>query len=223
MYKLVQGSSESPVTLRALIPVRFVGKIIGPRGRIHQQLEYDCDVKMYFDEQGANVRDRLLSIAGQPPSLGAAFRHVLQQVQSDILHNEFNNREKFSVKFLIPSLLVERLKAKPSQLIPDGCILHEIAEENHCRLVIHPDPLPNTTEHTMDVIVSRLQKDHLGYFERAVTHIAEQFRAHRFESMSPYNVYFSNNPTDHHDAENHDDSDEYCTFTAEEMKVTYHA
>ena len=131
------------------------------------------------------------------------------------------------MKFLIPAELAACLQATPSKVIPDGCILHEIAGENYCRIVIEPQPLPNSTEHLMPIIVSRMQKDHLDYFERTVTRIAHQFRMNRFQSMSPTNVYFSSNAAEFKNQQgdpNEDeeyDSDEDCFFTPKDMQITY--
>ncbi|ORX55021.1 hypothetical protein DM01DRAFT_1407072 [Hesseltinella vesiculosa] len=185
MYKLAR-TDKTPVTLRALIPQRQVGKIIGTHGQRHQKIESGYQVKMYFHDVGDRY-GRLCSIGGSPYNVACAWRDVLELIFDYVTIESYF----VYIAFLIPGELAAHLQLIPSSLGDGGCILHEISDKSKCRIVIEPKPLPNTSEHIMRVSVNTMTAHCYKMFETAVTGIAQQFRIHRYKALSPHNIYFT--------------------------------
>ncbi|KAI9497456.1 hypothetical protein BDB00DRAFT_936276 [Zychaea mexicana] len=180
---------RNPITLRALIPPKQVGALIGFHGQVHQQLQDLYNVHIYVFGW-SDKRGRLTHVFGSPEAVAKMWR--------DGLFRMYGSRESalygqnFQISFLVPTPLVEWLE--------ETNVLERIHTITNGKTnVTGPElALENTTEHELTISINSMDPELMNMFEKAVYILALQFRERPDLAMSPYNVYYLPSVQEHH-------------------------
>ncbi|KAG2227651.1 hypothetical protein INT45_004693 [Circinella minor] len=170
---------ENPITLRALIPNKMVGSLIGKQGYIHKQIQDIFNVHVYILAWGDQY-GRLTSVFGSASSVSQAWRDALFRMHGSGEGMFYG--QLFQIAFLIPAPLV-------NHMIKSN-FLEKIHNETKTGIQLKGAPMENTTDHLLTITIGSMEVALLNSFEKAVNMLALQFQENPDKAMSPYNIYY---------------------------------
>ncbi|KAF7723079.1 hypothetical protein EC973_002363 [Apophysomyces ossiformis] len=208
--QLIADDTEgSPVTMRALLPYRRAGALIGIQRSVQFRIQEKYRIRLNFHSE-ADEFGRLVSVVGRLDNVSRAWREAMVLLFGG--GHRLNYGEKLGVNLLIPLALSSKLRSTRVLTRPDGshyraqCSLAEIAKLTGATLFLKKDVLPNTTEQVLQVSIERLDPQRLDGFEEAIRMIGDCFLKNRREAFSPRNIYYvphiAENPFSFDDEEN---------------------
>ncbi|KAG1042525.1 hypothetical protein G6F46_001009 [Rhizopus delemar] len=165
------------VTLRAVLPNRHAGAIIGVKGCRVQSIESTYAVKV----QMTPVLGRLVMISGSAKNVAKAWKVALMYL-ADTFSEYY--KQNPGISFLISKDLVALLK-NPLDI---NLNFEYMARSTHTQLRVKEGTVPRSSERVVQVSIQSM--DQLNAFENLVYLLADVTRIYTHLSMSPETVYF---------------------------------
>ncbi|KAI9012107.1 hypothetical protein CLU79DRAFT_770545 [Phycomyces nitens] len=192
MQKILRMMEGRPgqylVTLRALLPPKKIGILIGKNAASLRTIETDFNVRLYFHSEFDDY-GRLTTCVGYPLQTACAWRDILFKIYND---SRFPDRRE--IKFLVPLTLAAKLQDPYFSVLSNKdahqCDLAEIANVSGVDLILQHEALPNTTEQILVFSVENLDPPSLDAFEMAVKMLATCFEHYSHDVYSPINLYY---------------------------------
>ncbi|KAI9266923.1 hypothetical protein BDA99DRAFT_536325 [Phascolomyces articulosus] len=173
------NDDSNPITLRALIPSKMIGALIGKQGYIHKQIQDVFKVHIYILAWGDHY-GRIANVFGSASAVSGAWRDALFRMYGS--HESFLYCQTFQITFLVPAPLIDHMI--------ENRVLEKIYEETKTGILLKRDPIQNSTDHLLTISINSMEFSLLNLFEKAVYMLALEFQEHPEKVMSPYNVYY---------------------------------
>lgn len=165
---LEERSRVKRIHMRAFIPAKKVGAIMGKRGIVQKELCQKYKAGLTFGDV-QSVSGRVLHVEAESESMRGLWTNILHCMYKE----EKEKNELLSdigINFLLCDDFIGYLN--------EDNILCDIARTSNTKIAIKSESMPRSTEHIVRVSVRMLDNFHLNCFQSAVHLLSRQFELH---------------------------------------------